>query len=162
MKLRLGGATKLQPKIARPHGEAHLWTISASLLLEILESIPSSSFLELVSNLGLQIGFLGYLGSLTLHHAPAHLAPRLHRLLFATNAGRFVILAPLDFLHDAIALAFLLEAPERLFNTLVFSNFYNDQMSHLPFIIREASRACVPLKCGNADARPPGRCPYRY
>jgi len=62
--------------------------------------------------------------------APADLAPGFLRLYLALHAGGHVVLAALNLLEDTVALAVVLEAPERLFNGFFVSYFDKYHADH--------------------------------
>ena len=58
--------------------------------------------------------------------APLDFAPGFLGFALAFDAGRFIILAALDFLHDSVPIALTLKTPECLLNGLVFTKLNAD------------------------------------
>jgi hypothetical protein len=53
---------------------------------------------------------------LSFHHATPKFPARFLRFFLAPDAGRFIILAAFNLLHDAVAFALFLKAAQRFFN----------------------------------------------
>ncbi len=63
------------------------------------------------------------LAAVLTHHASAHFPPRFGLFPFAFHGRGLVVFAALDFLHDAVALAFAFETTKSFFDGLPVSNF---------------------------------------